>query len=123
MLSRLIDRPIRIVLKWQLIATSGLTLAFGAYSGAHGALSAALGGLVTVAAGAAFALLGARARRQPAQFALFGMLRAEAVKIGLTVLLLWLVLKLYDDVVVVNLIVSFVISTLIFSMAAFVRDN
>jgi ATP synthase protein I len=113
----------RTVLRWQLLATAGLALVFGIYSGIHGAASAALGGLVTVAAGVAFALLGTRAQRQPAQFALYGMLRAEAVKIGLTVLLLWLVLKLYDHVVVVDLIVSFVISTLIFSMAAFVRDN
>jgi hypothetical protein len=39
------------------------------------------------------------------------------------VLLLWVVLKLYDEVVVFDLIATFVISTLIFSMAAFVRDN
>jgi ATP synthase protein I len=124
MLSRLASRPIRMVLRWQIIVTAALALLFGLISGVHGGLSAALGGLVTIVAGTVFALMGSFAQRRPAaQFALLGMLRAEAVKIGLTVLLLWLVLKLYDEVVVVDLIVTFVISTLIFSMAAFVREH
>lgn len=124
MLSRLSSRPIRMVLRWQVIVTVALALLFGLISGVHGAVSAALGGLVTIVAGAVFALMGSFAQRRPAaQLALLGMLRAEAVKIGLTVLLLWLVLKLYDAVVVLDLIVTFVISTLIFSMAAFVREH
>jgi len=123
MWNRLGSRPIRTVLRWQLYATLGLGLAFGLYSGLHGAVSAALGGLVTILAGSVFGLMGTRAQARPAQFALLGMLRAEAAKIGLTVLLLWLVLKLYDAVIVLDLIVTFVITTLIFSMAAFVRDN
>lgn len=123
MLNRLTSRPIRTVLRWQIIVTAVLTLAFGFLSGPHGAASAALGGTVTIVAGVVFALMGNLAQGQPAQFALLGMLRAEAIKIGLTVLLLWLVLKLYDAVVVVDLILTFVITTLIFSMAAFVRDN
>jgi ATP synthase protein I len=123
MLSRVASRPMRTVLSWQLAATAGMAVLFGAYSGMHGAASAALGGMVTIVAGLAFAWMGTRAQRQPAQFALYGMLRAEAVKIGLTVLLLWAVLTLYDEVVVFDLIATFVISTLIFSMAAFVRDN
>lgn len=113
-----------MVLRWQVIVTVALALLFGLISGVHGAVSAALGGLVTIVAGAVFALMGSFAQRRPAaQLALLGMLRAEAVKIGLTVLLLWLVLKLYDAVVVLDLIVTFVISTLIFSMAAFVREH
>jgi ATP synthase protein I len=123
MLNRLSSRPIRTVLRWQLIATVLLAAVFGLLSGMHGALSAALGGSVTIVAGIVFGLVGSFAQGQPAQFALLGMLRAEAIKIGLTVLLLWLVLKLYDAVVVVDLIFTFVITTLIFSMAAFVRDN
>jgi ATP synthase protein I len=86
-------------------------------------MSAALGGLVITTAGVAFGLMGFLAQGKPAQLALLGILRAEAVKIALTVVLLWLVLSLYDKVVMVDLIVSFVISTLIFSMAAFARDH
>ena len=123
MFKRLTSRPIRTVLRWQLMATGGLAVVFGFVSGTHGALSAALGGLVTIIAGIVFGLMGSLALGRPAQFALLGMLRAEAIKIGLTVVLLWLVLKLYDAVVVVDLIVTFVVTTLIFSMAAFVRDN
>jgi ATP synthase protein I len=123
MLNRLTSRPIRTVLRWQLLVTVVLAAVFGLLSGRHAAASAALGGAVTIVAGLVFALVGNLARGQPAQFALLGMLRAEAIKVGLTVLLLWLVLKLYDAVVVVDLILTFVITTLIFSMAAFVRDN
>jgi hypothetical protein len=39
------------------------------------------------------------------------------------VLLLGLVLTTYTQVVVLGLITSFLVSALIFSMAAFVRDN
>ena len=51
-----------------------------------------------------------------------GALRAEAVKIGLAVLLLWLVLLNYGDAVVGALIAAFVVTLLIFAMAFFVRD-
>jgi ATP synthase protein I len=123
MWSRFMSRPIRTALRWQLLATAVLAVLFGLLSGVHGAMSAALGGLVITAAGVAFGLMGFLAQGKPAQLALLGMLRAEAVKIGLTVVLLWLVLTLYDKVVMVDLIASFVISTLIFSLAAFARDH
>jgi ATP synthase protein I len=123
MLSGLTSRPIRTVLRWQLLATVLSATLFWWFAGVHGAASAALGGLVTVAAGIVFALIGAPSPDRPAASALAWLLRAEAAKIGSTVLLLWLVLALYDDVVVTALIVTFVISTLIFSMAAFVREH
>lgn len=123
MLSRLGSRPIRTVLRWQLAATALLAAAFWLLLGVHGAVSAGLGGLVTVLAGGLFTLLGAPRPGRSAAASLSWMLRAEAAKIGLTVLLLWLVLSVYDAVVVLALIVTFVISTLIFSLAAFVRDH
>jgi ATP synthase protein I len=49
-------------------------------------------------------------------------LRAEAAKIGLAVILLWLVLAVYKDVVLIVFIGSFILSLLVFSMAFFVRD-
>jgi ATP synthase protein I len=123
MLLRLRSRPFRTVLRWQLVATAAFTLIFGFYAGLHGALSGALGGLIGVAGGGAFAALGSLADGKPAGTALVAMLRAEAVKIGLMVLLLGLVLTTYTQVVVLGLITSFLVSALIFSMAAFVRDN
>jgi hypothetical protein len=49
-------------------------------------------------------------------------LRAETVKIGLAVLLLWLVLAHYGEAVVGVLVGSFVVTMLIFALAFFVRD-
>ena len=46
----------------------------------------------------------------------------DTVKIGLIVLLLWLVLAMYENVVAPALIGSFVITVLIFTMAFFVRE-
>ena len=115
-------RPIRTVLRWQLIATAVLTLAGGVLAGVDGAVSAALGGAVSICAGLVSAVVAARGKAQSAGEVLFGALRAEAVKIGLIVLLLWLVLAAYDNVVPPALFGSFLITVLIFTMAFFVRE-
>ena len=115
-------RPIRTVLRWQVIATAALTLAGGLLAGVDGALSAALGGAVSVCAGWVSAVVAAKGKAQSAGEVLFGALRAEAVKIGLIVLLLWLVLATYDSVVPLALIGSFVVTVLIFTLAFFVRE-
>ena len=115
-------RPIRTVLRWQLIATAALTLAGGGLAGVDGAVSAALGGAVSICAGWVSAVVASMSRAQSAEEVLFGALRAEAVKIGLMVLLLWLVLTAYEDVVASALFGSFLITVLIFTMAFFVRE-
>ena len=115
-------RPIRTVLWWQVIATAALTLAGGLLAGVHGALSAALGGTVSIAAGWISAVVAARGKARSAGDVLLGALKAEAVKIGIIVLLLWLVLATYDEVVAPALLGSFVITVLIFTMAFFVRE-
>ncbi len=51
-----------------------------------------------------------------------GALTAEAVKLGLAVLLLWLVLANYGEAVIAALIGSFVATMLVFAMAFFVRE-
>jgi ATP synthase protein I len=115
-------KPIRTVLWWQLIATAALTLAGGILAGGHGALSAALGGAVSLCAGWVSAVVASRGKAQSAGEVLFAALRAEVVKIGLAVLLLWLVLTSYDQAVVGVLIGSFIATMLIFAMAFFVRE-
>ena len=115
-------RPIRTVLCWQAIATAILSLAGGVLAGMDGALSAALGGAVSMVAGYVAAVVAAGDNMRSAGEVLFGALRAEAVKIGLIVLLLWLVLATYDDVVAPLLFGSFVVTVLIFTMAFFVRE-
>jgi len=115
-------RPIRTVLWWQLLVTAALTLAGGFLAGVDGSLSAALGGAVSICAGWVSAVVASMGKAQSAAEVLLGALRAEAVKIGLIVLLLWLVLKTYGGVVAPMLFGSFVATVLIFTMAFFVRE-
>jgi len=118
----ILRKPIRTVLRWQLAATAALGLAGGIAAGADGALSAALGGAVSVFAGAVSAVVASRGRARSAGEVLISALVAEGVKVGLIVLLLWLVLATYGNVVAPAFIGSFLVTALIFAMAFFVRD-
>jgi ATP synthase protein I len=100
-----------------------MALVAGLLGGMHAAVSALLGGIISVVAGWVFAVIGDGGAAKSGGVALLGMLRAEAAKVGLMVLLLWLVLTLYRDVVVPGLIASFVATVLIFAMAIFVRES
>lgn len=119
-------KPIRTVLRWQVIATVAVAAIAGVGVGRHGALSAMLGGFINVAAGVAYALLlglGLGTAGIPsAATSLLAMMRAEAGKILLIVGGLWLVLSIYREVVPVAFFSAFVITVVIFSMAFFVRD-
>ncbi|MBI3528738.1 MAG: ATP synthase subunit I [Betaproteobacteria bacterium] len=119
---RIQSKPVRTVLVWQIVVTVVLAVIAGLLAGIHGAASAALGGSVSVAAGLAFAIVMQSSNMQSADGTIVAALRAEASKIGLAVILLWLVLALYKDVVLIVFIGSFIFSILIFSMAFFVRD-
>jgi len=119
---RKLSKPIRTVLRWQLVATGALILVAGALAGAHGALSAALGGLVSVIAGLGFAVAASLGKAESAGGTLLAAFRAEAIKIALIVLLIWLVLGMYKSVVVAAFIGSFAVTVLIFAMAFFVRE-
>ncbi len=119
---RIQSKPIRTVLGWQLAATIVLALGAGFLAGVHGALSAALGGMVSLCAGLAFAVVASMSRAKTMEGALLGALRAEAVKLGLIVLLLWLVFAQYRDIVALAFLGAFTVTVLIFAMAFFVRD-
>ncbi len=120
---RIPSKPIRTVLGWQLIATAVLAVAAGMLAGVHGALSAALGGAVSVSAGWTSAMVAMNGRDGSAGGVLVTAFKAEGVKLGVMALLLWLVLKAYADVVVTVFLGSFVATVLIFSMAFFVREH
>jgi ATP synthase protein I len=119
-------KPIRTVLRWQVIATAAVAVIAGAAAGWNGVLSAALGGAINVAAGVVYALLlglGLGTVGIPsAGTSLIAMARAEAGKILLIVGGLWVVLSVYRDVVPVAFFSAFVLTVVIFSMAFFVRD-
>ncbi len=115
-------RPIRTVLRWQLAATAAFILVGGLLAGVEGAMSAALGGAISICAGGASAVVASLGKARSAGEVLIGALMAEAVKVGLIVLLLWLVLATYDGVVVGAFFGSFFATVLIFGMAFFVRE-
>ena len=120
---RALKRPIRTVLRWQLFATAALTFLAWMLAGSHGALSAALGGAVSMCAGGASAIVASFGDKQSGGGVVIGALRAEGVKIVLIVGLLWLVLATYADVVAPAFFGSFIATILIFSMAFFVREH
>ena len=122
MLGRL-SKPIRVVLKWQVAVTGTIAVAGAILGGAHAAVSAVAGGLVSIIAGLGSAVVAARSGGSSAAGILVGALRAEGVKLALIVALLWLVLATYDAIVPLAFFGSFVATILVFSMAFFVRDN
>lgn len=119
---RHLGKPVLTVLRWQLAATVLLALVAAFAAGMQGAASAAAGGAVSVVAGLASAWLASRASASSPGRALAGALRAEAVKIGLALFLVWLVLTNYPQTVVAAFLGTFVVTMLIFAMAFFVRD-
>ncbi len=119
---RALGKPIRTVLIWQLAATAALTLASAALAGEHGAASAAAGGAISIVAGLVSALVASLSKAKSAGGVLVGALRAEAVKIGLALLLLWLVLANYEEAVIAVFLGAFAVTMVIFSMAFFVRE-
>ena len=119
---RRLGKPILTVLRWQLAATAALVLIAAVIAGGHGAASALAGGLISITAGLVSALVASIGEKKSAGGVVLGALRAEAVKIGLAILLLWLVLVNYSAAVVGALIAAFVVTLLIFAMAFFVRE-
>jgi len=119
-------KPIRTVLRWQVIATAVVAGIAGIMAGGHGAISAVLGGLVNVVAGVTYAwLLGWRLGTTAvpdAGSSLVAMFRAEAGKIVVIVGGLLLALSMYRDVVPAALITAFIATVIVFSMAIIVRE-
>ena len=116
-------RPFRTVLAWQVIAIAILSLLAAIPWGKDGALSAALGGSVNAAAGWVYGWMVTRRKARTAGEALRTLFRAEAVKVTVIVLLLWLVLTGYKAVVPAAFFGSFVATVLIFAAAIAVRDK
>jgi len=115
-------KPIRSVLMWQAIATAAIATVGGAWAGVHGALSALLGGVVNISACVVYALVLGISKPATAGGTVVAMFRAEASKIFVIVLQLWLVLATYRDVVPAAFLTAFVITVLLFAVALLVRD-
>ena len=118
------SKPIRKVLWWQICATAALSVGAGLLGGIHAAFSALLGGLVSVLAGWVYGVVGASGRRrESAVGALLGVLRAEAAKVFAIVAGLGAALVAYREVVALAFLGTFVLTTLIFTMAVLVREQ
>ena len=122
MQNRPLPRPIRIVLKWQVIATASLTLAAALLWGIDGAISAALGGAVNIVAGGVYGWRAAQGEARTAGEALRTIFRAEAIKVFLIFIGLWLALASYKDIVHAAFFASFVVTVAVFAAAIAVRD-
>jgi ATP synthase protein I len=105
-----------------LLATLALAAIAGGWAGLHGALSAALGGMVNVTAGVVYAVIVRLGRAGTPGDAVRTMVRAEAAKITLIVLQLWLVLTTYRDVVHAALLAAFVVTVMVWTAAIVIRD-
>lgn len=116
-------RPFRTVLSWQILATLALALLAAIPWGKDGAVSAALGGGINVAAGSAYAWIVSRGKARTAGEALRTMFRAEAVKVLLVIGLLWLAMTHYRSIVHGVFLGSFAITVAIFAAAIAVRDR
>lgn len=103
--------------------TVGIAATAALLAGRHGAISAAAGGTVGFVAGLVSAMVASSKAAKSAGGILVNALKAEAVKLGLALILLWLVLANYDDAVTGAFLAAFVASMLVFSMAFFVRDE
>lgn len=117
------SKPISAVLRWQAYATAAMTLFAGGLWGMHAGLSALLGGLISIASGAVFAIVAHTGRAGTAGSVLRVALRAEAAKIIAIVLLLWLVLTTYKEVVALAFLGAFAVTVVIFSAAIAVREK
>ena len=85
MLVKITSKPIRTVLRWQIIATVVIAAGAGFWSGWHGAVSAVLGGSINQIADLAYALLISGGGIRTAGNTLRTLFRAEGVRILLIV--------------------------------------
>jgi ATP synthase protein I len=110
-------RSIRILLCWQAAAMVAFAALGGLWAGGHGAVSGALGAAINLVANFVYALMGGIVRPASAAGALLVIIRAEAFKIGLILVQLFLVMKLYGDLVVGPFIIAFIATALMFAIA------
>ncbi len=117
------NRPLKIVLRLQLFVTLIAAAVIWIFLSMHGAVSVVLGGAVSVISSAAFAIIVSQHKGYTAEGTIRTALRAEAVKIILTVGMLWMVFNYYEDVNAFAFIGTFILNILVYSMALFVSDD
>src|SRR5450759_2808277 len=122
MTTYLMSTPVRATLRWQAGATLGVALVAGVWVGIDGAISAVLGGLITVIAGIAFAIVVSIKNSPSAEATLVTMFLAEGAKIAAIILLLWVVIPAYKGLEGVAFFTASVITVLLDRVAFWVRS-
>ena len=117
------NRPLKIVLRVQLLITLVVAVAVGVFLGMQSAISAALGGSVSVISSAAYAIIVSHHKGYTAGETVRTALRAESVKIILIVSLLWVVFKFYENLNAFAFIGTFILTVLTYSMALLASDD
>jgi ATP synthase protein I len=115
------------MVKWQLLATISVAIlsfvlaeSFGVVPGKYAAISALAGGMSAVLGGIAGALIARSGdKKNNAGAILITMLKAEAVKIFVIALLLFLTFKLYNEHLVPIALILGLAASAILSGAAF----
>ena len=116
-------RQFRLIFGLQAVSTVFAAAVAAWYAGIHGAISAALGGVISMVAGLGFALMVTGKNCRSVSEVLRAAMRAESVKIILVVMLLWLAFTQYQQVVAAGLIATFCLTIVIFSLALFVPES
>lgn len=116
-------RPIRIVLSWQLIATIALTALAALLWGRDGAVSAALGGAINMAAGWVYGWRVSAREAHTAGETLALLFRAWGLKVLLIIAGLVMVLSIYRDIVHAAFFLTFAITVGLFAAAIAVDET
>ena len=110
-------RSIRVLLCWQAAGVVLFAVLGGLWAGRAGAVSGALGAAINLVANFVYALMGGIVRPASAAGALIVIMRAEAFKIALILLQLFLAVRLYRELVVGPFVVAFIVTALMFAIA------
>ncbi len=123
MILRITSKPMRVALGWQVIATIVLGLGAGLIWDVTAAKSALLGATINMVADLGYALMTSVGPRvTSAGNVLRKMLRAEAVRLIVLLVLMGWTLSNVKSLNHLIFLIAFGVSVLVFRMAIFVKD-
>jgi len=101
-----VDQVFKRMIKMQIVALLIVGFATFAFAGLHGGLSAIAGGFAAIVGGYFASFVASDKPHQDASSILIRLIKAEAIKILIIVLMLWLTFKLYKNLVPLALILG-----------------
>lgn len=120
------SKPVRTILRWQLVATIAIALLAWPFAGIEGAISALLGGLANVAAGIVYFAVAGAGKADTALGpwgTISRLVRAEASKIMTIVAALAAAFWFYKGMHFVPFFVAFAVTALLTGAAFLARDD